>query len=73
MLITGTNHFVSFSAACRYYGDYEQELSLKELGQLVKEKLLDGSICVGPPKLERGQKLRLIDEGLRWAVEEQAS
>lgn len=73
MLIVGTNHFVSFSAACSYYSDQEEGLSPKELGQLVKEKLLDGSICVGPPSLKDGQKLRLIDEGRRWAIEEQES
>lgn len=68
MTITGTNHFTSFNAAVRYYSDYEIDMSLSELGQLVAQKLMNGEIHLGAPDAGVNEKIVQIDEGHRYAI-----
>ena len=72
MTITGygTNHFVSFTAACRYYRDYDPALTLAELDRWVASKIVFGEICLGKPELKPGQRLVLLDSGRRYGIEE---
>jgi hypothetical protein len=66
MIIVGTSHFVSRKAAVKYYSDYEPTITaaINE----VNRKLAAGEIHIGKPSLQRGQSLRLIDNGTRYAV-----
>lgn len=65
MTITGTNHFVTYGAALRYYRDYEDDAKAA-----VTRKLLDHDIRLGPPELHPGQTLITVDSGLRYAIQE---
>jgi hypothetical protein len=69
-MTNGTNHFVSFSKACVYYSDYEEDATLGDIMSLVNSKIADGSICIGKPDLFPGEALVLIDDGTRYAIEE---
>jgi hypothetical protein len=63
--ITGTSHFVSFDAACRYYRDYGYGTAD------VQRKLDTGEIHIGKPELVYGkQRWIKIDSGLRYGIEE---
>lgn len=66
---TGTNCFISFSRACQYYATQEDDLSLEDLAALVKAKEAEGAIQIGKPKLQKGQRLVLLDNGTRYGVE----
>ena len=65
MTITGTNHFVTYGAALRYYRDYEDDTTAA-----VSRKLFDQEIRLGPPELQPGQTLITVDNGLRYAIQE---
>lgn len=61
----GTSHFVSMATAVTYYKAYEQNPH-----RAVITKLREGSIHIGKPELKAGQKLTIIDDGLRYAITE---
>ena len=70
MTITGTSHFVNFTKACDYYkGQGYDELSVSELERFVRAKIEDGEIDLGKPDVKVGERLLLIDDGTRYAVE----
>lgn len=62
----GTSHFVSRSAAERYYKPYGYE----DVAEAVTRKLAEGEIHIGKPALKPGQKLVTVDDGTRYAIEE---
>lgn len=61
--LQGTCHFLSASAAIRYYRTQETD------AVSVRQKIEEGGIVIGKPKARKGSKLVLIDEGTRWAYE----
>lgn len=63
-MITGTSCFVSFRAAVRYYGAYESDAR-----QVVMRKLSEGEIHVGRPDTKPNERLLIIDDDTRWAIE----
>lgn len=63
-MIIGTSHFVSFESAVRYYKDYPY----RSIRAAVMRKIYDGEISLGKPKLKKGERLSLIDGGLRYAI-----
>jgi len=63
----GTPYFVSRAAAERYYGDCEPHGTAAEV---VARKLKAREIYIGPPKTEPHQRLAIIDNGTRYAIEE---
>ncbi len=67
--ISGTCHFVSFSKACLYYSSYEEDMTIGDIMSLVRSKIEEGSICIGPPELFPGETLVLVDDGTRYAIE----
>lgn len=69
MTITGTSHFVNFTKACDYYRDYVPGYTPAALERYVRAKIDDGEIYLGKPELEPGQRLLVIDDGCRYAVE----
>lgn len=65
-MITGTNHFVSISAANKYYSNYFGP----DAASFVKTKIKNAEIVIGTPKLKDGQKLfKNKDEG-RYFIED---
>lgn len=66
MTLTGTNHFVSFAHAVSYYRS--------QFGAGAREaviaKLKTHEIEIGVPKLKDNERLRVIDGGKRYAVED---
>ena len=67
----GTSHFVNFTKACGYYKDQGcDELSPSELERLVRGMIDEGEISLGQPELKPGQRLVLIDNGTRYAVDD---
>lgn len=62
MTITGTSHFVSMTAAIRYYDQYG--CSVNE----VETKLADGEIHIGKPDLKPGQTLSVIPNEGRYQI-----
>lgn len=65
-MTVGTSHFVSEESAIRYYTDY----GYSDVREAVTQKLRDGEIHIGKPPLKENQKLRVIDDGTRYAIEE---
>lgn len=65
-MMYGTPHFVSVAAAVAYYKPYGYKSTLAA----VLRKKQDGEIHIGPPTLKPGQTLRIIDGGLRYAIQE---
>jgi hypothetical protein len=63
-ITTGTSHFVSKSAARRYYA-YEDAKAAD-----IDRKISEGLIHIGKPALKQGQRLTLIDGGTRYAIVE---
>lgn len=61
----GTSHFLSFAAAMRYYRDYYDI----DACIVVPQKIREGEITIGRPKVKVGEKLVLIDCGTRYAIE----
>jgi len=66
MTITGTSYFVNRDAAIAYYKPYHFDSVLAA----VARKLADGEIHIGKPPLKKGQRITVIDDGLRYAIEE---
>lgn len=60
----GTSYFVSKAAAVRYYA-YEGATEAT-----IERKLAEGLIHIGKPPLQNGQRLTVIDDGTRYAVED---
>jgi hypothetical protein len=63
-MIIGTNNFVSRQRAYIYYRDYGYHISD------IDQKIRDGEIAIGAPDLKPGQRLFIIDNGTRYAIEE---
>lgn len=63
-MTTGTSHFLSRTAAMRYYSGYGYD----DLGATVDRKLADGEIHIGKPEIKSGERLSLIDGFTRWAI-----
>jgi hypothetical protein len=60
----GTSYFTSTPAAFRYYkrhGGFSKDI--------VERKFACGEIHIGKPPLKAGQRLVLIDKGIRYAIE----
>jgi len=55
--ITGTNHFINFAAALRYYSAYG--MTQKD----VDAKISDLEIVIGAPIVKEGEKLEVNKEG----------
>jgi hypothetical protein len=64
---TGTDHFVSIEAAVRYYAPLEGGSKLAK--NVVAEKLGEGLIHLGPPKVKVGEKLLIDREEGRYYIE----
>jgi hypothetical protein len=69
MTIIGTSFFVNFTKACDYYKQYNEWLTPNEVMQAVDAKIHDGEITLGKPDLNAGERLLLIDDGCRYAIE----
>ena len=72
-MIIGTSHFVSKAHAIRYYLAYESGCYTEchqSATAAVAQKLAEGEIHIGEPALKPGQKLLVIDNGTRYAIEE---
>ena len=63
-MITGTAYFKDLKSAISYYANYGY--GVNEVEQKIKIK----EIYIGKPSLKRGEKLLLIDDGLRYAIAE---
>ena len=61
---TGTSHFVGYNAALRYFA-YENATDTD-----IDRKIAEGLIHIGKPALKAGQKLSIIDDGTRYAIED---
>ena len=65
MTTWGTSHFVSLAAAIRYYRDYGYT------DEQIIYKLENGEVRIGKPlELKLGDRVVLIDNGTRYAIEE---
>jgi hypothetical protein len=64
-MLIGTSYFPSRKAAKQYYV-YEQATYPD-----IDRKIAEGLIHIGLPPCQRGQRIVLIDNGTRYAVEEQ--
>lgn len=60
----GTSYFVSMNAAIQYYA-YEHATEKD-----IYRKIGEGLIHIGRPETKPGQRLVLIDDNCRWAIEE---
>jgi hypothetical protein len=69
MTIIGTPHFVNFTKACDYYRDYVPSRTPAELERNVRAKIAEGEISLGKPDVQVGERLLLIDNGTRYAIE----
>jgi hypothetical protein len=58
----GTSYFITKFAALEYYA-YEAATS-----QDIDRKIAEGLIHIGEPPLKPGQRLTLVDDGLRYGV-----
>jgi hypothetical protein len=65
MTIIGTSYFVSRVKAAQYYRDYEGDDGYAA----VVCKLGEGSIHIGKPPMQPGDKLLTIDNGCRYAIQ----
>lgn len=61
-MTTGTAYFTSLQAAYRYYKPYGDSHAS------VDRKITEGQIHVGRPATKDGERLTIIDGGLRWAI-----
>jgi hypothetical protein len=68
--ITGTNNFVSFWKAVAYYSRPVPASSSRDIIQEVKDKIAEGDIVIGEPELRPGERLIVIDNYTRYAIEE---
>jgi hypothetical protein len=65
-MTTGTSYFVSKAAAVRYYTPYGYD----NPREAVERKLAEGEIHIGKPEIKDGQRLLVVDEGTRYAIED---
>lgn len=63
-MINGTHHFIDYKAAITYYRTFEENPR-----EVVRCKLNNGEIKLGPPPVKSGERLITIDDGNRYAVE----
>jgi hypothetical protein len=61
----GTAHFLSYAAAVRYHRAQHGDNACI----VVPQKLRAGEIHIGRPIIKNGERLQLIDDGTRWAIE----
>ena len=64
MMIIGTSHFPTRTAAINYYAEYGYD----DVAATVDRKIKEGEIHISRPPLKPGQRLRLIDDGARFAI-----
>jgi hypothetical protein len=62
----GTCNFLSYTAAVQYYKDYWGRRDAKAV---VTKKLRTGKISLGAPAIKDGERLIVIDNGTRYAIE----
>jgi len=68
--IMGTCHFVSRQHAIKYYRSYEFSDDMRQaIPKDVDLKIGEGLIRIGKPTLRKGERLLVIDNGCRYAVE----
>lgn len=67
-IFVGTSHFVSKSAAMRYYKDYNPGNTREDMRRIVDRKLSEGDIHIGPPALAANEVLSTIDGNTRYAI-----
>ena len=66
----GTTYFVNFTKACDYYrGQGNEELTPAELECVVRGKIAEDEIQLGQPPMKHGERLLIIDNGTRYAIE----
>lgn len=63
-MVTGTNHFVSYNAAKRYFAPYGFG------DEDIQRKIADGGIKIGKPETTVEQILITIDKDTRYAIVE---
>lgn len=68
-MIVGTDHFVSRIAARSYYYNQIPDLTRSQCIKLIEEKLELEEIFIGRPVVRPGERLRIIDDGTRYAIE----
>jgi hypothetical protein len=66
MTRTGTSYFPSYTAALTYYKDYHYP----DTAKAIQRKAREGEIHIGKPAMRPGQRLVLVDNGLRYGIEE---
>jgi hypothetical protein len=66
MAMIGTAYFPTLAHAARYYHPY----GYANVRETVLRKVHEGEIHIGAPQLKPGQRLILIDDGNRYAIEE---
>jgi hypothetical protein len=64
----GTNRFINFNAAVRYYRDYAGNDPAESV-RLAVQKIRDNEIDFGPPVIKDGESVILIDGNTRYAIE----
>jgi len=64
--VWGTGYFVSKAAAITYYQPYGYD----DVVEAVNRKIAEHEIHIGPPPLEDGETLLIIDNGTRYAIRE---
>jgi hypothetical protein len=65
MARVGTAYFVSTELAAQYYRDYDG----LDGYETVRNKLDDGEIHIGKPPIKSGERIVIIDNGTRYAIE----
>lgn len=69
-MIIGISHFVNFTKACDYYkGQGYDELTPAALESAMREKIEGGEITIGKPDVAVGERLLVIDDGCRYALQ----
>lgn len=66
-MTTGTHHFLNKTAAIKYYRPYCEDLA--DTAQTVNQKLKEGSIAIGAPKIKEGEQLKVNEEGRYFIVD----
>jgi len=61
----GTNHFVDFESAVKYYADYHYPNTHHAVSSMIQE----GRICLGKPIPLDNERVVLIDNGTRYAIQ----
>jgi len=73
MKTIGSSCFVSFTKACDYYkatGHFERgDETPWEIEQEIRRKIDEGEISIGAPSIRQDEKLLIIDNGTRYAIE----